>query len=86
MAVGAAMEINADFSKRAVIRPGDVDWVHSPASGVDRMMLDRIGDEVARQIKAREESPALKSYLLQLFEHYGVHAEALDAGGPVEII
>ncbi|MEP3226556.1 MAG: cupin domain-containing protein [Parasphingorhabdus sp.] len=42
------MRINSDFSKRAVIRPGDVDWVPSPAAGVERMMLDRIGDEVAR--------------------------------------
>lgn len=42
------MRINADFSKRVVIRPDDYEWVPSPASGVDRMMLDRIGEEVAR--------------------------------------
>ena len=42
------MRINADFSKRVVVRPGDVDWVSSPASGVDRLMLDRIGEEKAR--------------------------------------
>ncbi|PWE32627.1 cupin [Maritimibacter sp. 55A14] len=42
------MRINADFTKRVVVRPEDYEWVHSPASGVDRMMLDRIGDEVAR--------------------------------------
>ena len=42
------MQIHADFSKRVVIRPDDHTWVHSPANGVDRMMLDRIGDEVAR--------------------------------------
>lgn len=42
------MRINADFSQRVVIRPQDYQWVHSPASGVERMMLDRIGDEVAR--------------------------------------
>jgi hypothetical protein len=42
------MRLNADFTKRVVIRPEDYDWVASPASGVDRMMLDRIGDEVAR--------------------------------------
>ncbi|MEM7720775.1 MAG: cupin domain-containing protein [Pseudomonadota bacterium] len=42
------MRLNADFSERVVIRPEDYDWVHSPAAGVDRMMLDRIGDEVAR--------------------------------------
>ena len=42
------MRINADFSERVVVRPEDYEWVHSPANGVDRMMLDRIGDEVAR--------------------------------------
>ena len=42
------MKLNADFSKRVVIRPEEYDWVDSPASGVKRMMLDRIGDEVAR--------------------------------------
>jgi anti-sigma factor ChrR (cupin superfamily) len=42
------MEINADFSKVATVRPGDVDWIPSPLPGVERIMLDRIGDEVAR--------------------------------------
>src|SRR6056297_418062 len=42
------MHLNADFSQRIVIRPGDYDWIASPSSGVERMMLDRIGDEVAR--------------------------------------
>ena len=42
------MKINADFSQRVVVRPEDYAWVNSPAAGVDRMMLDRIGDEVAR--------------------------------------
>lgn len=42
------MHLNADFWQRIVIRPGDYDWIASPSSGVERMMLDRIGDEVAR--------------------------------------
>jgi len=42
------MHINADFSKRAVSRPEDQSWVPSPMQGVDRIMLDRIGEEVAR--------------------------------------
>lgn len=42
------MRINADFSRRALVVPRSEDWVHSPESGVDRLMLDRIGDEVAR--------------------------------------
>ncbi|MDA9556955.1 cupin domain-containing protein [Vibrio sp.] len=40
--------INADFEQRIVIRPEDYQWVNSPMAGVERMMLDRIGDEVAR--------------------------------------
>lgn len=40
--------INADFDQRVVIRPADYQWVDSPMPGVERMMLDRVGDEVAR--------------------------------------
>lgn len=42
------MLLRADFSQRVVVRPEKYEWVSSPASGVERMMLDRIGDEVAR--------------------------------------
>jgi anti-sigma factor ChrR (cupin superfamily) len=42
------VRLNADFSERVVIRPTDYQWVDSPMPGVERMMLDRIGDEVAR--------------------------------------
>lgn len=42
------MRVNADFSARVVIRPEDYKWVASPMPGVERMMLDRIGEEVAR--------------------------------------
>ncbi len=42
------MLLHADFSKKAVVLPSQYKWVVSPAAGVDRMMLDRIGDEVAR--------------------------------------
>lgn len=42
------MEINADFSKRAVVHADRIDWVPSPMAGVERRMLDRIGGEVAR--------------------------------------
>jgi len=40
--------IKADFQKRVVIQPTDYKWVESPMPGVERMMLDRVGDEVAR--------------------------------------
>ena len=39
---------NADFKKRVVIHPQGYHWVPSPIPGVGRMMLDRIGEEVAR--------------------------------------
>ena len=42
------MELNADFSKRAAVHAARLDWTPSPIRGVDRRMLDRIGDEVAR--------------------------------------
>jgi len=42
------MDINADFSRRIVIHGATMPWVDSPAVGVQRRMLDRIGDEVAR--------------------------------------
>ena len=42
------MRLRDNFAERVVVRPDDYDWVPSPANGVDRMMLDRIGDEVAR--------------------------------------
>ncbi len=42
------MELNADFSKRVAVHAGRLAWVPSPMAGVDRRMLDRIGDEVAR--------------------------------------
>jgi len=42
------MRLNADFSKRVVVRPDDYQWVDSPSAGVERMMLDRVGGEIAR--------------------------------------
>jgi len=42
------VRLNSDFSERVVVRPEDYRWVDSPMPGVERMMLDRIGDEVAR--------------------------------------
>jgi anti-sigma factor ChrR (cupin superfamily) len=42
------MNLNADFDVPVVIHSEDIDWVASPMAGVDRRMLDRIGDEVAR--------------------------------------
>jgi hypothetical protein len=41
------MDINADFSKRAAVHAARLPWVPSPVNGVDRRMLDRVGDEGA---------------------------------------
>jgi hypothetical protein len=42
------MEINSDFARRAVVHAAGLPWVTSPIAGVERRMLDRVGDEVAR--------------------------------------
>jgi hypothetical protein len=42
------MLINADFSMRAVVHAARLDWIPSPMAGVERRMLDRVGEEVAR--------------------------------------
>jgi anti-sigma factor ChrR (cupin superfamily) len=42
------MDINADYNERIVINHHELLWVPSPASGVDRRMLERTGGEVAK--------------------------------------
>ena len=42
------MNINDDFSARIVARAANAIWNPSPLPGIDRRMLDRVGDEVAR--------------------------------------
>lgn len=42
------MLINADFDRAALVTPDDYQWAPSPQAGVERVMLDRIGGEVAR--------------------------------------
>ena len=42
------MELNADFSQRVAVHAAQLPWTPSPMAGVDRRMLDRIGNEVAR--------------------------------------
>jgi hypothetical protein len=52
------MQLNADFSRRAVVHAGTLDWVASPMAGVHRRMLDRIGDEIARATSIVRYAPA----------------------------
>lgn len=42
------MNLNDDFSQRIVSHAAEAVWQTSPLPGVDRRMLDRVGDEVAR--------------------------------------
>ena len=42
------MRLRSDFGERVAVLPEEYEWVDSPVAGVERMMLDRIGDEVAR--------------------------------------
>ena len=42
------MKVNADFTQRVAVHGDEVEWAPSPLPGVERRMLDRIGDEVAR--------------------------------------
>lgn len=42
------MRINANFLLPATVAVEEQEWIHSPENGVDRIMLDRIGTEVAR--------------------------------------
>src|SRR6478735_3583795 len=53
-----AMRVNADFSQRVVIQTNELPWIASPQPGVDRRMLDRIGDEVARATSLVRYAPA----------------------------
>ncbi|MGQ8364364.1 cupin domain-containing protein [Glaciecola sp. 1036] len=42
------MQINSDFTQPVIILPEQYQFVDSPLPGVSRMMLDRVGKEVAR--------------------------------------
>lgn len=42
------MELNSDFNARIAIDTRSSPWMPSPEAGVERKMLDRVGDEVAR--------------------------------------
>jgi len=51
------MKLNADFSQRAAVHAANLPWTASPMAGVDRRMLDRIGDEVARATSIARYAP-----------------------------
>src|SRR5579863_2765724 len=52
------MELNADFSRPVVVHAARLAWTPSPIAGVERRMLDRIGDEMARATSIVRYAPA----------------------------
>lgn len=54
------MELNANFNERVGVHTDRVAWTSSPIPGVDRRMLDRIGDEVARATSVVRYAPKSK--------------------------
>jgi anti-sigma factor ChrR (cupin superfamily) len=42
------MQINTDYLQKIAINSTEMSWVESPMPGVDRKMLERDGDEIAR--------------------------------------
>ena len=42
------MQLNSNLNQRVVINTNEIPWVDSPMAGVQRRMLERDGDEVAR--------------------------------------
>jgi anti-sigma factor ChrR (cupin superfamily) len=42
------MNLHSDYAQRVVLHQEDLPWVDSPEPGVQRRMLDRIGDEQAK--------------------------------------
>ncbi len=54
------MNINSDYSQRVVINSHDLPWTSSPEFGVNRRMLDRIGDEVAKATSIVRYQPGSK--------------------------
>jgi quercetin dioxygenase-like cupin family protein len=42
------MKLNADLNLRAAVHPSALPWQSSPVPGVERLMLHRVGDEVAQ--------------------------------------
>jgi len=52
------MRINDDFTRPVIVHAGRQEWVPSPARGVHRRMLFRIGDEKARATSVVRYAPA----------------------------
>lgn len=67
------MTVNADFDRRVVVDTASAAWQDSPQAGVQRIPLDRIGEEVARATSLVRFAP-------------GSHFSAHRHGGGEEIL
>lgn len=67
------MKLHADLTQRAVVDSEGLAWVDSPMPGVQRRMLERDGDEVARATSVVRYAP-------------GSHFSAHEHGGGEEIL
>ncbi len=54
------MNLHADFTQRVVLNHHELAWFASPEPGVERRMLDRIGDESARATSIVRYQPKAK--------------------------
>ena len=54
------MNLNSNFDNRVLMHSDEIDWLASPMPGVDRRMLDRIGDELARATTIVRYAPSSK--------------------------
>ncbi len=54
------MNLHDDYSQRIVLNHNDLPWMPSPEAGVQRRMLDRRGDEVARATSIVRYEPGAK--------------------------
>lgn len=54
------MKLNANFDERVFVHSDRIEWQDSLMPGVDRRMLDRIGDEVARATSIVRYAPESK--------------------------
>ncbi|MEO5831666.1 MAG: cupin domain-containing protein [Rhodanobacter sp.] len=52
------MQLRSDWAERVVVDSSAMDWVDSPSAGVQRKMLERDGDEVARATSIVRYAPA----------------------------
>ncbi len=52
------MKLNSDLTQRVVVQASSMMWVDSPASGIQRQLIERDGDEVARATSIVRYAPA----------------------------